>query len=146
MKFAARRVLPDPAVWGASSFASAADYTVALTEQDRQELLTALRRIEAEGRLTPTHELTPGDFKLGPLAERLRQAFLEVRDGRGFVLLRGGKDIGAWIERPDALATWYRANRNSIERGELLQRKTAWYQWDRGTSSMAEIVALAEKR
>ena len=62
------------------------------------------------------------------------------------VLLRGGKDIGAWIERPDALATWYRANRNSIERGELLQRKTAWYQWDRGTSSMAEIVALAEKR
>ena len=62
------------------------------------------------------------------------------------VLLRGGKDIGGWIERPEALATWYRANRASIERGELLQRKTAWYQWDRGTSSMTEIVALAEKR
>ena len=27
------------------------------------------------------------------------------------VLLRGGKDAGAWIERPEALATWYRANR-----------------------------------
>jgi hypothetical protein len=62
------------------------------------------------------------------------------------VLLRGGKDVGAWIERPEALATWYRANRTSIERGELLQRKTSWYQWDRGTSSMSEIVALAEKR
>ena len=61
------------------------------------------------------------------------------------VLLRGGKDIGAWIERPEALATWYRTNRASIERGELLQRKTSWYQWDRGTSSMTEIVALAEK-
>ena len=62
------------------------------------------------------------------------------------VLLRGGKDVGAWIERPEALATWYRTNRASIERGELLQRKTAWYQWDRGSSSMDEIVALAEKR
>ena len=62
------------------------------------------------------------------------------------VLLRGGKDAGAWIERPEALARWYRANRASIERGELLQRKTAWYQWDRGTSSMNEVVALAEKR
>jgi Thioredoxin len=62
------------------------------------------------------------------------------------VLLRAGKDAGAWIERPEALATWYRTNRSSIERGELLQRKTAWYQWDRGTSSMNEIVALAEKR
>ena len=61
------------------------------------------------------------------------------------VLLRGGKDIGAWIERPEALATWYRANRSSIERGELLQRKTSWYQWDRGVSSMTELVALAEK-
>jgi hypothetical protein len=62
------------------------------------------------------------------------------------VLLRGGKDSGAWIERPEALATWYRANRASIERGELLQRKTSWYQWDRGSSSMNKIVALAEKR
>jgi hypothetical protein len=44
------------------------------------------------------------------------------------------------------LATWYRTNRASIERGELLQRKTSWYQWDRGSSSMDEIVALAEKR
>jgi hypothetical protein len=61
------------------------------------------------------------------------------------VLLRGGKDVGAWIERPEALALWYRTNRASIERGELLQRKTSWYQWDRGTSSMTEIVALAEK-
>ena len=62
------------------------------------------------------------------------------------VLLRAGKDVGGWIERPQALATWYRANRNAIERAELLQRKTAWYQWDRGTSSMTEIVALAEIR
>jgi len=62
------------------------------------------------------------------------------------VLLRGGKDAGAWIERPETLAAWYRANRSSIERGELLQRKTAWYQWDRGTSAMTEIVALAERR
>ena len=62
------------------------------------------------------------------------------------VLLRGGKDVGGWIERPEALATWYRTNRASIERAELLQRKTSWYQWDRGVSSMTEIVALAEKR
>jgi hypothetical protein len=81
--------MPDPAAWSAGSFASAADYTVALSEQNRQELLASLSTIQTAGRLTPTHELKPSDFKFGPLADRLRQAFLEVRDGRGFVLLRG---------------------------------------------------------
>jgi alpha-ketoglutarate-dependent taurine dioxygenase len=89
MRFSARRVVPDPAVWSASSFASPAVFTVQLTEQDRAELLAAVRTIERTDRLVPTHQLSAADFAFGALEARLRQAFEEVRSGRGFVLLRG---------------------------------------------------------
>ncbi|HKE45665.1 MAG TPA: TauD/TfdA family dioxygenase [Steroidobacteraceae bacterium] len=81
--------MPDPAVWDASSFGSEAEFTVALSEGERQELVAAVRRIAAAGRLTPAHALRREDFQLGALAPKLTQAFEEVRSGRGFVLLRG---------------------------------------------------------
>lgn len=61
------------------------------------------------------------------------------------ILLRDGKDAGAWVERPEALQTWFIANAG-LSRAERLERKTAWYQWDRGGATLAEIVALAERR
>ena len=61
------------------------------------------------------------------------------------ILMRDGKDAGAWVERPEALQTWF-ISQKGIRRQELLARKTSWYQWDRGTSTLAEIVALAERR
>jgi len=61
------------------------------------------------------------------------------------ILLRDGQDVAAWVERPDALQAWFLAN-GHLSRAERLERKTAWYQWDRGGSTLAEIVALAERR
>jgi hypothetical protein len=58
------------------------------------------------------------------------------------ILIRDNADVAAWIERPAALQAWFLANAN-LSRAELLQRKTAWYQWDRGASTLEEIVALA---
>jgi hypothetical protein len=60
------------------------------------------------------------------------------------LLLRDGKVIGAWVERPAVLQEWFLANRDLTSR-ERLERKTAWYEWDRGASTIAEVVALAEK-
>lgn len=61
------------------------------------------------------------------------------------IMIRDGKDVGAWVERPAALQTWFLANAQ-LSRQDRLARKTSWYQWDRGESTLAEIVALAERR
>jgi hypothetical protein len=60
------------------------------------------------------------------------------------VLLREGRDVGAWVERPEVLQTWFLAHQDLSTR-ERLARKTSWYDWDRGASTLAEIVALAER-
>jgi hypothetical protein len=60
------------------------------------------------------------------------------------VLLRNGQDVGAWVERPQMLQEWFLANRDLSAR-ERLARKTSWYDWDRGATTLAEIVALAER-
>jgi len=60
------------------------------------------------------------------------------------ILLRDGKDVGAWIERPAALQTWFLAH-GDLTSQERLARKTSWYDWDRGESALAELVALIEK-
>jgi hypothetical protein len=78
-----------------------------------------------------------------PLLEQHR-----TPDGRTatptIILLRDGKDVGAWVERPEALQTWFLAHRDLSTR-ERLERKTSWYDWDRGATTLAEIVALAER-
>ena len=61
------------------------------------------------------------------------------------IMIRDGKDAGAWVERPAALQTWFLATAQ-LSRQDRLARKTSWYQWDRGDSTLAEIVALAERR
>lgn len=33
----------------------------------------------------------------------------------------------------------------TLSQPERMSRKTAWYDWDRGDSAVAEVVALAEK-
>lgn len=61
------------------------------------------------------------------------------------ILLRKGVDVGAWIERPAALQAW-RLSRPDLVGQEFLLRKTGWYTWDRGETSMAELVALVERQ
>ena len=75
--------------WRGTDFGDAARYSVDLSPQDRDEIADALRRLAQSGRLAPAHALSAQDFGFGALAGKLRQAFDEVRSGRGFVLLRG---------------------------------------------------------
>ena len=82
-------LVTDPAAWTATSFESAADYTMTLTERERQELIVALHNIERGSRLARPTQLTHNDFALRELAPRLARAFEQVRSGCGFVLLRG---------------------------------------------------------
>jgi hypothetical protein len=80
---------PDPAAWTAATFKSPADYTLTLTEAERQHLLETMHAIAHRGRLVPTTQLTRADFPGRALELRLRQAFEQVRSGYGFVVIRG---------------------------------------------------------
>jgi len=85
------------------------------------------------------------DFRAGkPLMEDHR-----TPDGRAstptVVLLRGGKDVAAWVERPASLQWWYLGMTGRISDEERLERKMAWYDWNRGADALGEIVVLAEQ-
>jgi alpha-ketoglutarate-dependent taurine dioxygenase len=91
------------AAWKASTFKSAADYTLELDDADRQELLAAVRALPAGTRPEATDKER---FTLPRLAARLRAAAADVRDGRGFVVLRGlPTDAGVTVDEYIA-ATW----------------------------------------
>lgn len=70
-------------------------------------------------------------------------------DGRAatatVALLRGNRIVGAWVERPEALQTWLLGPASSLPQSERMDRKFGWYEWDRGESTMAELVSLAER-
>jgi hypothetical protein len=60
------------------------------------------------------------------------------------VWIRHGRDVGAWVERPSTLQAWFVAMRSAHD-DERMTRKEEWYVRDRGRSTLAEIVALAER-
>lgn len=70
-------------------------------------------------------------------------------DGRGatatVAILRGDRIVAAWVERPEALQTWLLGPASSLPQSERMERKFGWYEWDRGESTMAELVALVER-
>lgn len=70
-------------------------------------------------------------------------------DGRAatatVALIRGDRIVGAWVERPAALQTWLLGPASSLPQSERMERKFGWYEWDRGESTIAELVALAER-
>src|SRR5262245_63852236 len=75
--------------WRPDSFPAAADFSIELTARDRVEMVAAIRKIRDAGRLVPAHALGRADFSFVELGARLERAATEVREGRGFVLLRG---------------------------------------------------------
>ena len=79
----------DPMAWRRDSFASPADYTVTLDAGHRAEIAAAARTLAAQRKLAAPQTLTRAAFDFPTLGPRLRQAYDEVRAGRGFVLLRG---------------------------------------------------------
>lgn len=70
-------------------------------------------------------------------------------DGRAVtptvVLLRDGRDAGAWVERPAPLQRMFRAMAGDDSLRRQFERRQAWYDEDRGRTTLAEIVALAEE-
>jgi len=60
-------------------------------------------------------------------------------------LLKGDRIVAAWVERPEALQTWLLGPGAALTQDERMARKFGWYEWDRGESTMAELVALAER-
>jgi hypothetical protein len=60
------------------------------------------------------------------------------------ILLRGGKEVGAWVERPAVLQTWMLGPGQAIAQADRLTRKLSWYEWNRGDATVEEIVLLAE--
>lgn len=72
-----------------------------------------------------------------------------TEDGRAatptvVILGAEGGEGGCWVERPSALARWMREERGKLSQDELLTRKYAWYDEDRGRSTVAEILDLIE--
>jgi Taurine catabolism dioxygenase TauD, TfdA family len=95
----------EPAAWTAASFRSSADFACDLGNSDRAEIAAAVARLKREGRLSRIEALGAADFVFGAeLRARLRNAFDEVRDGRGFVLIRGLPHAGLALEDFAAVA------------------------------------------
>ena len=70
-------------------------------------------------------------------------------DGRAatptVILIRGGKEVASWTERPATLQSWFAEMEGKIEASERQQRKYSWYDWSQGADALKEIIALAEK-
>lgn len=52
---------------------------------------------------------------------------------------------GVFVERPAALQAWAVANRAAHTEAEFVRRKTGWYDFDRGESTMAQVLGLVER-
>jgi thiol-disulfide isomerase/thioredoxin len=90
-------------------------------------------------------ELRVVDFRTG-------KAIMEAHrtpDGRAstptVVLMRGDQEVAAWVERPASLQWWFLGMTGQLSDEERLERKMAWYEWNRGADALAEIVVLAEQ-
>jgi Thioredoxin len=73
-----------------------------------------------------------------------------TRDGRPvtptIVLLRGDRDVGAWVERPAPIQELFFSMATNPENAKRFRDRAAWYDDDRGRTTIAEILALAENR
>jgi hypothetical protein len=72
-----------------------------------------------------------------------------TRDGRPVtpivVLLRHDHDVGAWVERPAALQQMFFAMATNPDAARQFAERATWYDEDRGRTTIAELVALAER-
>jgi hypothetical protein len=72
-----------------------------------------------------------------------------TRDGRPvtpiIVLLRHDRDVGAWVERPAALQQMFFAMAINPDAARQFAERATWYDEDRGRTTIAEFVELAER-
>jgi dipeptidyl aminopeptidase/acylaminoacyl peptidase len=55
------------------------------------------------------------------------------------------REVGSLVERPAPLTAWYQAHRADMSSEALHERIYAWYDEDRGASTVADIIALMER-
>lgn len=70
-------------------------------------------------------------------------------DGRGatptvLLLDEDGRRVGCWTERPSELQKWWIENPDHLSSRRKLRQKYAWYDRDKGESTLEEIVGLIE--
>lgn len=84
-----------------------------------------------------------------PATGRQIQDAFKTPDGRGatptVAILRGDKVVGAWVERPVVLQTWMIGPATALSSSDRMDRKFGWYEWDRGESTISELVAMVER-
>jgi hypothetical protein len=61
------------------------------------------------------------------------------------VLLRDVEDVGAWVERPQALQQQFLSLHAHPENTERFAQRQFWYDADGGRTTLAEFVELAER-
>jgi hypothetical protein len=61
------------------------------------------------------------------------------------VLVRNGRDVGAWVERPAVLQQLFLSITSNPENGRRLAQRQSWYDLDGGRTTLKELVALAER-
>ena len=75
-----------PSAWRVADFVSSADYTIELSGAQLQDIATAVKQIKAAGLGLDT--LTREDFAVPSLTPVIDEMRHEIKDGRGFVVLR----------------------------------------------------------
>jgi hypothetical protein len=61
------------------------------------------------------------------------------------VLLRDGRDVGAWVERPAILQHLFLSMATNPEHVQSMANRQAWYDSDGGVTTLTEVVTLAER-
>ena len=79
------------------------------------------------------------------LTLNLEESSAPLRDASTVVLLRDGREVAAWTERPAVLQAWMLGPGAALAQADRQTRKLSWYEWNRGDDTLADIVALAEK-
>ena len=92
-----------PAAWRGDEVRERRDWLVALAPAELAELAAAVARVRERG--LSMGAVGRDDFPLPLLAPRIRAWAAELRDGRGFLLLRG-LPVAAWGDDDSALAFW----------------------------------------
>jgi hypothetical protein len=61
------------------------------------------------------------------------------------VLLRNGRDAGAWVERPAELQQMFLSMSTSPENAKRFSQRHLWYESDGGLTVLKEVLALIEQ-
>jgi hypothetical protein len=61
------------------------------------------------------------------------------------VLVRNGRDVGAWVERPAELQEMFFSMSTNPENAKRFSQRHLWYESDGGVTVLKEVLALIEQ-